>query len=232
MISEKNFAKHYSSFWNEHTPWLQEYYASENASGRRIAGPVKQHEETDFVSINNIIATTHYKNICNDPGHPLEESFRESLPIARRYPGSKWAGYELTELHREIIHIQVNRLDGQYGSMVKHDPFFPGCGIMSSCRGDLISGQTLVEVKAQKARTENKPFRIEDFRQLIVYCALNYLAGEKYKITKINLFNPRLGYLWSSDLEEFIYIISNSTSAELFENLGNYLTESAETIDY
>ena len=76
-----------------------------------------------------------------------------------------------------------------------------------------------------------KPFRPEDFRQLLTYCAMNYLANNIYDIQKIHLFNPRMGYLWQSDLEEFVFLISNSTSADLFESIGNYLSELSESID-
>ena len=40
-----------------------------------------------------------------------------------------------------------------------------------------------------------------------------------------------MGYLWESDLEEFIYVITDSNSSELFESIGDYLSELSDSID-
>ena len=139
--------------------------------------------------------------------------------------------YPLSSENKEIIKIQAERLDGFYGGSLIYDPPFPGYGLMANCRGDLISGTTLVEIKAPVIKEGRKPFNPEDFRQLLTYCALNYLAKEKRNINKIHLVNPRMGYLWQADLEEFVYLISRSSSTELFESIGNYLLELADSVD-
>lgn len=231
MISEKIFAKSYISFWENHTPWLNDYCSGEMAQGKRLGKSIDIEENPRHVYINNIVATTHYKNISADQDYPLEKSMEDSMPMIKLFPGRKWEDYTLTDNYRKIILIQVERLEGKYGTRVKHNPFFPGYGIMANCSGDLISGSTLVEIKAQSERGGRKPFRNEDFRQLLVYCALNNLANQKYDIKTIQLFNPRIGRLWQSDLEEFVQLISNNTSVELFQSIGDFLTELSDPID-
>ena len=123
------------------------------------------------------------------------------------------------------------RLTRRYTGEIIHAPSFPGCGLMANCRGDLLCGNTLVEIKARTTGSGRKPFHPEDFKQLLVYCALNYLAGDAYDIQKIELYNPREGYLWESDVSEFIFLVSNSTAASLFEQTGQFLSALGESID-
>jgi len=231
MISEKNFAKRYTSFWVEHTRWFSDYYATTDALGKRKVKPIDLPENPGHVYINNIIATTHFKNISSDPGYDIELSYNESNPLIDAFGKKKRENYSFTGDNRQIVTIQAERLAALYAGNLIHDPAFPGCGLMTNCKGDLLYGTTLVEIKAYR-EIGRKPFHPEDFKQLLTYCALNFLAGNIYTIEKIQLFNPRMGYLWQSDLEEFVFLISNSTSAVLFENIGNYLTELSESIGH
>jgi hypothetical protein len=231
MISEKNFAKSYTSFWVEHTPWLSDYYLTKDALGKRKVKLIDLPENPDHVGINNIIATTHFKNISSDPEYDIELSYKESIAVIEVFGKKKRETYSFTDDYRQIVTIQAERLSGLYAGNLIHDPAFPGCGLMTDCKGDLLYGTTLVEIKAYR-EFKRKPFHPEDFKQLLIYCALNFLAGNIYPIEKIQLFNPRMGYLWQSDLEEFVFLISNSTSAVLFENIGNYLTELSESIGH
>ena len=231
MISEKKFAKEHQSFWEGHTPFFGEYYASINVLGKKIGKPIDIPENSMEVYINNLIATTHFKNLLSNPDYAVEQSFNESIPVIDIFSKKKREAYSLTEDYKQIISIQAERITGLYTGTLIHDPHFPGCGLLSNCNGDLICGTTLVEIKANREMKGRKPFRPEDFRQLLTYCAMNYLANDIYDIQKIHLFNPRMGYLWQSDLEEFVFLISNSTGADLFESIGNYLTELSESID-
>ena len=230
IISEKKFAEAHTSFWKEHLPWFSNYYSTINSLGKRFGRPIEIEEASDQVYINNIIATTHFENISKDPDCKIDKSFKESIPIISAFSKQKRINYLLTEEYREIISIQAERLNSKYNKILVHNPFFPGYGVMGNCRGDLLCGTTLVEIKANR-QGNRRPFKPADFRQLLVYCALNYLADGKYVINKIELFNPRMGYLWESDLEEFIYVITDSNSSELFENIGDYLSELSDSID-
>ncbi len=46
-----------------------------------------------------------------------------------------------------------------------------------------------------------------------------------YKIVNIQLFNPRRGYRWEANLDDFVSMISESTTAELFEQIGWFLSD-------
>ena len=231
MISEKIFAKEYNSFWTEQTPWFRDYYSSISPRIRKIGKSIDYPEDSNHIFINNIISTTHFRNLSLDQDYTIDQSYADSIPVINIFSKPNNGNYFLTEDYRQIIKIQAERLQGRYSGSVIHSPFFPGCGLMANCNGDLLYGTTLVEIKARMEKQGRKPFRPEDFRQVLVYCALNYLANDNYDIQKIQLFNPRMGVYWESDLQEFIYLISNSTSSALFESIGSYLTEQPESID-
>jgi hypothetical protein len=232
MISETYFASRYYSFWRQNTPWLGDYYSTLNSLVTKICMPIDIEEDPKLVYINNIVATTHFRNISGSRSCTIEQSFQESIPFIELLPGKKLESYSLTDNHRRIIKIQAERMAGRYSGECMHDPPFPGCGIMSNCNGDLLWGKTLVEIKARTVKPGRRPFHMEDFKQLLLYCALNHLSDEKYDIQKIELFNPREGYLWQSDLREFVLMISNSATSDLFENTGSYLTSLTESADF
>ena len=231
MISEINFAKGYSAFWTANAPNLGDYTSSALSVGKRIGKAISLPEDPHHVAVNNLIATTHFRNISARPECTVEESMDASIPIINVFYSSWKDRYDLTENYRKIITIQAERLGAMYVGKLVHDPPFPGCGIMTNCNGDLLSGTTLIEIKAHRD-TRKKPFRLEDFRQLLVYLALNYIAGSIYDIRKIHLFNPRMGYLWQSGVEEFIYLVSNTTSESFFKSMGTFLSELSESPDF
>ena len=51
------------------------------------------------------------------------------------------------------------------------DPRFRGCGLLEEAEGDVLAGRTLLEIESVE-----RTFRSGDFRQVIVYGALNYGA--------------------------------------------------------
>lgn len=232
MISEKNFARDYPSFWDEYTPGFRDFYKTEASIGKKRAKDIEIPEEGIHVYVNNIIATTHYRNIITDSEYSIADSFEDSKPIIDVYSKKRREEYTLTEDYKKIISKQANRLAVCYRGNLNHDPEFPGCGILSNCRGDLLWGKTLVEIKATRDSGRRAVFRPEDFRQLLIYCALNYLAGDMYEIVNIQLFNPRRGYRWEANLDDFVSMISESTTAELFEQIGWFLSDLSETIAF
>lgn len=93
------------------------------------------------------------------------------------------------------------------------DPPFPGCGILDNCRGDLVRGQTLFEVKAG-----DRSFRSVDVRQLITYAALNY-QSKAYSIERVGLVNPRLGVRFETELEVLCKEVSGRSAPDLLSDL-------------
>ena len=121
---------------------------------------------------------------------------------------------------RDIISQSENLLRNYHAPQeLIVSPFFKGCGFIDDCSGDLIYGDTLVEIK-----TVNRNFHIQDFRQLMTYCALNY-ASKQYNIRKIGIYNPRNSMWFTISLDDFAQAISGRDLPELCWDILNFISE-------
>jgi hypothetical protein len=131
---------------------------------------------------------------------------------------------ELTEPQTWEVREIARRLEGFFfrGSRaVRPRPIFSGCGFVDRSEGDIVRGATLFEVK-----TVERPFRGNDVRQLITYCALNALAP-KCLVNKIGVYNPRRGVYFELDLDTVTREISGKMSGELFEEIYQAIASGA-----
>lgn len=116
----------------------------------------------------------------------------------------------------EVIHMgkaiaaHCNRL----GGTIRLDPPFGGCGIVDACVGDLLVGDCLMEVKSG-----DRNFRGVDFRQCLVYLALNHANGH-YPISRISVFNPRVAVAVTLPCEDFTRAVSTQAPTELYERIA------------
>src|SRR6266404_7727905 len=81
-------------------------------------------------------------------------------------------------------------------------PLFPGCGFVDESEGDLLVGNTLYEIKSA-----DRNFRLVDFRQILVYLALN-TSARTYDIHNVGLINPRTGVYFEIKVDEFARSLS------------------------
>jgi hypothetical protein len=61
-------------------------------------------------------------------------------------------------------------------------------------------------------------FRAVDIKQLLTYAALNFASAQR-KLTRIGLFNPRMGISFSASLDEISLETSGCPSAELLPEI-------------
>ena len=104
------------------------------------------------------------------------------------------------------------------GEKIVPRPAFSGCGFLAACRGDLLLGHTLYEMK----RVE-RGFRQPDLRQLVIYCALNAAAAQ-HDIRRVGLINPQRGTFFRADLEWLVRNLAGRGSAELFPDILDFVT--------
>ena len=91
----------------------------------------------------------------------------------------------------------------------------PGCGFVDAAEADVLAGKVLYELKAVQ-----RGFRGVDFRQVIVYAALNY-AARRHEISDIGLLNPRLGVFYRLGIDSFAQLAAGMSGSEL---LGDILS--------
>ena len=102
------------------------------------------------------------------------------------------------------------------------NPPFPGCGIIGTCYADLMAENTIFEIK-----TTNENFVAPDFRQVIVYLALNHLSN-MYELGKVILVNPLRGVYFDIDAEDMIVSISGDNPLLLYYEIERFVTDESE----
>jgi hypothetical protein len=227
MISEVNFSRGYSSFWTEYLPWIIDYVNSINKGLiARVQSPISNTNDTIHRSINNIVAFALFKNVVKDNNHDVNLALAEAIEIIKNYPRNNLETYSLSKSYLDIILMQSERLLNRYKQKsIEFYPQFPGCGIMESCEGDLYFENTLIEIKAGERGVLSS-----DIKQIIIYCALNWLSRTPKTISQIELYNPRQGILWESSVNDIILSISYLPAEDLFDQIGKYLSGMSEDI--
>lgn len=213
MISEHQFATHYSSAWRTVAPLADGFWAFENLLVERVAPPLTPRAPKGMRAVIN---ETAFRAFCNLQGVSgvLTRSSVLSAVDAQIFEAIRYVGRfstappldpsDLDDVCRKEAGNLVLRLlhffPAYHSTLLR--PQFNGCGLLSACEGDLIRGNCLYEVKAG-----DRAFRIVDLRQLLTYAALAY-ASESLTFTDIGLFNPRTGVAWRKSLEEVCHAVS------------------------
>lgn len=229
MISEKVFIKNFTGFWNSLFPLHNAFmkgvimecsqYQSEielNTSGRRfsfisevgfqIFAQCKEHQ----ISFGDITINSDLFKQVEGRCHEKFELFHDDDPTIR----DSLSRNEFDD----AIKITQSLSKKFPGNTVVVNPKFVGCGIIDTCYGDILSNNTLYEIKSV---TRN--FNIIDFRQLITYCALNYVS-KKYNINSIGLYNPKRNMIYKIDLELFASAIAGATISDIYWDIVNFIS--------
>lgn len=240
MISEASFAKRFTSFWNELLPNAKNYVRLANsaarvATHRPLPAPARR-QNTAFV---NTLAFNLYCRVTanrQDIRTLLATAFRDSeelkADVARsaRYL-QRFRDYAPHELPLseaewrqtlEITQILAERYNYTQSPIIA--PKFSGCGFLNPAEGDLLVRSKLVEIKSGE-----RSFSLVDFRQVLVYCVLNHLSNTKADIQSVEIFNPRMGILFSDTIDNFAIGMSSLGALELFSELGSYVSNTTFT---
>jgi hypothetical protein len=233
VISERIFAERYTSFWRQALPMGKEVTdAINNDLRQQFAGYRRQpdrdvrHDLISEVSLRWFAARVVEGRLADRPPEAGElqrlateaSAFVARLrgsPVPELPPPSPTEVSEAEDLTRILVAF-VSAQDDR-GSIVPRPPF-AGCGLLAACRGDLLIGQTLYEVKAV-----DRGFHQPDVRQLVTYCALNF-AAPRYDIRRIGLVNPQRGTFFRSDLEWIVRNLAGRGAAELFHEIVDFLS--------
>ncbi len=213
MISEHQFATHYSSAWHSITPLADGFWTVENLLVDRIAPPLTSKAPKSMRAVINEAAfrafcSMHSKSKPIKRGDLLtaiDGQLATSIAYVGRFSSAPTiASTDVDDECRKEAGNLVLRLlhyfPGAAATTLR--PKFSGCGLISTCEGDLIEGSCLYEVKAG-----DRAFRVVDLRQLLTYSALAYAKGN-LTFSEIGLFNPRTGVAWRKSLEEVSYALS------------------------
>lgn len=224
MISEHDFANGYGSLWYNLSPMSDGYWKVENMLVERVFRPIASRSDVRMRGVVNEAAFRAFCTLQADVS--LVDRARAMSAVDSNAPAAfDYVGRLATRLRpthsefdehcrRESAHLALRLLYyfRRTESIILR-PVFRGCGLLSACEGDLIEGDCLYEIKAG-----DRAFRISDLRQLLIYSALAYAAGE-LKFRRIGLLNPRTGSAWVRTLDQVCSAIAGAKAADTLSSL-------------
>lgn len=243
MISEITFSKKFTSFWNQTLPNANNFVRIVNLGLKDvIEDPFPEPRRPNNTALVNVISNRLFESFVskkiklgsiNDPkfilSNEYNELYGESTDYLSRFAYGSNLSLPLTidEMKESVgIFNVMYRKYGQYTNNIQLAPKFIGCGFINNSVGDMIIGETLIEIKSGQ-----RHFSVVDFRQIITYCALNFSSGSKRKITGIEIFNPRMGISYSTSVYNLCRDLSAKSSNELFEEIKRYIVDTEFSFD-
>jgi hypothetical protein len=233
MISEHKFVTSFTSAWREVMPLGDNYWRKQNLLLLPKQPIVKNVAAPDIRGLVNELAFMSFCEILEssashesllpyskDMDKRIATTVTNSIPSAVSYinrlpftneVSSDDIGHDCTSEAQYLVRnlLRFFPLNGAY----ELRPKFNGCGLLSACEGDLISNGCLYEIKAG-----DRPFRISDIRQLLVYAALAY-ANDSLSFDRIGLCNPRKGLIWVKSIDSVCQSVSGQRASEVLANL-------------
>lgn len=233
MISEKTFASTYNSVWQELIPTGEGFVRLMNLARLHFDNPIKSNSDPKRRALINELAFLLFKTSA-ETGKTLEEIFKseesrdqignQGVTFIQRFKGSnddkasettddEWReSLEISKRFRVFLRYQ------EIGAQINTAPSFQGCGFIDDCAGDVLVGDTLYEVKAG-----DRPFRLVDVRQAVVYLALNHVSA-KYQINHVGFVNTRLGTYYKVKATQFAFGISGKSLIELLSEIIDFIS--------
>lgn len=234
MISASAFCKLHSSFWRDVAPTTDIFVRRLNLRKER------EFPEMDIPTrpmrrgfINEVAFAVFCQSAKVQRGWPPEKLRKEEIDAAVASVVSLAAHREVRAGDKseeslaadELLDIeeQCNRLLRMFSfnrpaDALVTEPIFPGCGIVDTCKGDVIVSNTLFEVKAG-----DRKFLSVDIRQLITYATLNQIS-KRFRIDGIGLFNPRVGTSVTISVDDLCFEVSGKRSDELFSQIASVIS--------
>ncbi|MFA7359402.1 MAG: hypothetical protein WC139_00040 [Candidatus Kapaibacterium sp.] len=241
MISELTFIREYSSFWEKIFPGADFYIRGINSvlSKKYIDKLSISEDDTNRRALVNNVAFCLFdllikKSIKLDKLDTVNFESKKMIRLIEleRYKlsNSRFGDILTSEISvsEKPVIIELSKRLFNYYSKKPHiiiSPRFKGVGILNSVEGDVAYDNTLSEVKAG-----GKNFKIQDLRQLYIYLALNYISTKKIDFTRIELFNPRTGMLWSEEIENVSSNLSGTSTAEILNDIIFYISEEFKSL--
>lgn len=227
MISEVTFSKLYTSFWNSLLINSKNYVRLVNgALIKDIHKPISSYS-SKYNAYINVLSFELYEQSL-DKGNLLftqqeidsacQFSFDKVSSFTSFYKSAQIPPY--TEIQNEVTFILESlTAQYQYKAPIIRKPL-EGIGILNHSEVDLMYSSTLVEIKSG-----DRKFKTLDFRQVIIYLTQNHYSSHPVLIDRVELFNPRMGIIFNTDIDSMIYELTALTPNEVYEEVKNYLCE-------
>lgn len=232
MISDQSFSSNFTSVWHEIIPLADNYWRRENLKISRNTLPV---ENLAPVQLRGFLNELAFETFCCARSMDVIPHKNEILEIAgKNIKNVADYIFRITKDKNSINLYLDDICQNEVFELTRNlmltfpdkrnfisRPKFEGCGLVSACEGDLIYGDCLYEIKAG-----DRKFRVGDIKQLLIYSSMAFAKGD-LKFSKIGLFNPRNGYLWSRSLDVLCIELSGTRESDVLANVVKSMTHLA-----
>jgi hypothetical protein len=213
LISANSFARH-SSVWSQATPTLEQVVRWANERKQSLGSPVSMSSDPKRHSLVAETAFLLMKHAAADRDVDPLEVEQEARTFLQRLPRSDAVGAPLATWEWADVDALRDRSERyiHWLPSVEFSTTVPGCGVVDQSLADVASAGELIEIKAVA-----RPFRGNDFRQVLTYAAMFYSAGRQFE--RITLLNPVGGYYVSAYLDQVSSGSSGTSAVELLQDL-------------
>lgn len=247
MITEKIVAKSFHSLWEEALPLLTPNFVrlfnvassedltelpSSSFKHIPIGVNVTKHDVVAELSFQLAKTSLEYAvsldEIKKQPQY-FEQAFARTISFITTYEDEDLNQILNADEIAEAFFLakQYENLFAYLGAaVVEFSPRIHGSGFLGSCEADLSIDDTLYEIK-----TVTRNIAGRDIKQLIIYLALQYSAGNR-RWTHAGFFNPRKSLHYKFSVDHLIYRTSGGRSTpEVFKDIVDYLINRGVEID-
>ena len=232
MISERTLARGFESVWKSLFPMLtptfmrtfnEDFLKSIASSCTNNFSTLQFKTESPEVvsefgiqlAKNLVQSEISFEDIRVDRA-AMTQAWNQAQSLVSRYEGMPEIEFE-TQLSENYIDQGIylaknliactESIDG----MIEFYPCIPGANAISRCEADLSIGETLVEIK-----TVSRKFRSRDLKQLLVYLALDWIRGAKWK--KGCLLNPKEANWADFEVDTLVRLLSGRSASDTFRD--------------
>ena len=240
LISERQLADLFDSFWQQHFPLL-------NSSFVRRFNAEKQQRVTDMngnpmlpvpmgdgVQRFDLVAELAFEMAIER--HKISRGEKADFAVATQHALDKIAvlkgeAFIPKPSEREVAETErlLNVYDKFFALLSPVNVFFKptimGAGILDEMEGDFCTSETLFEVKAV-----NRNLQSSDLRQVICYLIAG-LGSRRYVWSEYCIFNPRLAVYYYGRIDELLAYISGRTPHECIASVLDALMEREQPLE-
>lgn len=226
MISEREFACEFTSFWKTIIPLGDVFVKQLNLCCDRFSPPIAsslsgQEERAVINELSfrlfkgealGILDETNRINIAKDVIRYISNI--SSSP-------SKLSSDDMSVIIAEADNLSKalsSYLQGEDFKSIIFNPVFAGCGRVDICQGDMFYKNKLVEIKAG-----GRNFRLLDIKQVITYLTLNF-SSKQYDIQHVAFVNPRQGLAFEMSVAGLIESCSGRKPVDIFLEIIDFIS--------
>jgi hypothetical protein len=240
VISEKQLADFFDSFWQQHFPLLNPTFVRQINSekerlhrpGQGAIPPVPMGQDVGrfdlAAELAFEIAQENYRGRTRGISDRSKAVDRASKRMAAIFgipeiPPPTPAEIAEADALAEVYDVFLTNVPA--GSEITFRPRIKGAGVLDEMEADFCSPTTLFEVKAV-----NRNLQSGDLRQVVCYLVAG-LGSRQFAWTDYCIFNPRLAVFHTGKTEELLSYISGRAAHDCIADVLDALMEREQPLE-